>query len=122
VGGTIGGGGGGANYNTAGASTATGGGGVGGNNARSATAGTANTGGGGGGGDYADTDGAAGGSGCAIAEFLTADFSFTYSGTYTTGTSGSYTWVFMKSSGDLVLTALSAGTTGTSLLMSMAAR
>ena len=71
------------------------------------TAGTANTGGGAGGGGFAA--GALGGSGVVIIEYTTADFSFTYSGTSTTGTDGSLTWVAMKTSGDLVLSGAASG-------------
>jgi len=62
-------------------------------------------GGGGGGGANGGGVGAQGGSGVVIIAYTTADFSgFTYSGTSTTGTNGSETWVKMTTSGDLVLT------------------
>lgn len=68
----------------------------GGATAGSSTPGVANTGGGGGGG----SGGSAGGSGVVIIKFLTADvLSWSYSGTYNTGTTGAFTWIEMTGSG-----------------------
>jgi len=61
-----------------------------------ATVGVANTGGGGGGGtsqNAPNSSGATGGSGVVILSVPTANYSGTVTGTYTTGTSGSNTWI-----------------------------
>ena len=97
-----------------------GGGGAGKNNAVG-TQGTNTCGGGGGGGGFnssTEYSGGAGGSGVVIISYTTADFTFTYSGTSTTGTSGSTTWVAMKTSGNLVLTGVVTAPTVTTQAVS----
>jgi hypothetical protein len=102
-----GGGGGGSNNGTPGGTVARGGPGTpgvsGGNGSNgsnvAATAGITNTGGGGGGGGGATPNGAAGGSGAVILSVPTANYTGTLTGTYTTGTNGSNTWVRWTASG-----------------------
>jgi hypothetical protein len=98
-----GGGGGGAGGGSGTGSGGNGGGGSGGTNA--GTAGTNGLGGGGGGSGYDPQLGGNGGNGVVIISYPTGTFNYTYSGTSTTGTNGSETWVAMTTSGNLVLTA-----------------
>ena len=107
-----GGGGGGSDYYGDAAGAGTDGGGNGGQTTEG-NAGAANRGGGGGGGGFAtsggDKNGGNGGTGVVIIAFTTAQFTHTYSGTSTTGTDGSLTWVAMETSGNLVLTGGAVG-------------
>jgi hypothetical protein len=65
-----------------------------------ASAGVTNTGGGGGGGSYNyNQAGAAGGSGTVIISVATSNYPGTYTGTATTGTNGSNTWIRWTGSG-----------------------
>lgn len=116
---TYGGGGGGSNIGTGtGGAGGVGGGGAGSDGLGGGVDGTANTGGGGGGSTSAGNSGA-GGSGVVIISFNTSDFSFVYSGTSSTGTSGSQTWVQMNTSGNLTLTGISSGNSGFFNFMSL---
>ena len=69
-------------------------------------AGTANTGGGGGGGGgrtcVGGTAGGAGGSGIVILSVPTSSYTGTLTGTYTTGTNGSNTWIRWTASGTYI--------------------
>jgi hypothetical protein len=69
-----------------------------------ATSATANTGSGGGGDSVYNTGSGTGGSGLVIIAYTNADFNHTYTGTSTTGTDGSLTWVKMTTSGTFTLT------------------
>lgn len=75
--------------------------------------GAANTGNGGTGGNGQVTGAAGGdgGSGVVIVAYTTSDFTFSYSGTSTTGTNGSETWVKMTTSGTLTLTESTSNST-----------
>jgi len=100
---TYAGGGGGGGTGTGGAA-GTGGGGEGGSNGAGG-AGTVNSGGGGGGGSGTG-NGGNGGSGIVVIRYLTADaagLTISATGTYTTGTSGSYTYYSFTATGTLVV-------------------
>lgn len=100
---TYGGGGGGAGQTTGG-NGGSGGGGRGASSSLASTAGTANTGGGGGGGTYGNTA-SSGGSGIVIISWVTSEYSsFSYTGSYTTGTNSTYTWIKCITSGNITLT------------------
>ena len=101
VGGFIAGGGGG----SGGGGNGLGGSGGGGGAGDPGVAGTSYTGSGGGASSGGQSPGA-GGSGIVIIAYATVDFSFTYTGAYTTGVSGSLTWIKMTGSGMLTLTSL----------------
>ena len=100
---TYAGGGGGGNYSSGtGGTGGTGGGGNGANGSSNATnfgtSGTANTGGGGGGGGF-PTLGGNGGSGIVILSVPTTNYSGIVTGTYSTGTNGSNTYIKWTASG-----------------------
>lgn len=109
VNGFIAGGGGGGGSTDQGGNSGSGGGGHGGlyPSNTGISPGTENTGGGGGGSaKNSSVAGDAGGSGLVIIVYKNLEFDHTYSGTSTTGTNGSETWVKMTTSGTLTLTAL----------------